>query len=237
MDPLAEAPVVFAETRATALALGRSLSPDEAAVAVPSCPGWTLRDVFAHVTGILDDLLHNRLEGLGSDAWTNAQVSARVGRPLAQLCDEYEEVGPHFDAFVTANPGVGTIGGLTLPMRVTADLTVHLTDIAAALGRPADRTSRALRVTLSRYAPAFVERVDAAGLAQVCVVEAGPTDPQHFGPTDAGTLTVRAETYDLVRSLAGRRTQQQIETLAWSADPSRHAPLFSAYGLPSSAGE
>jgi uncharacterized protein (TIGR03083 family) len=169
MDAVAEAPGIFTEARTAAVALGRSLSASEAATVVPSCPGWTVRDVFAHVTGILDDLLHDRLEGLGTDAWTSAQVSARANRSLTEICDEYQDLGRRFDAFGATKADL-VAGGLPLPMRVAADLVVHLSDIRSALGRPADRSSLALRLTLARYAPAFLERAAAAGLDPVCVL-------------------------------------------------------------------
>ncbi|MDH4146207.1 MAG: maleylpyruvate isomerase family mycothiol-dependent enzyme [Acidimicrobiia bacterium] len=244
MDLVNDSVAIFAEGRAGAIALGRSLRDEQAATPVPACPGWCVQDVFSHVTGIVDDFLAGRLDGVGSDAWTAAQVDPRRGRPFGAVLDEYEAIGPLFEALVAAQPDLGALPAMPLAMRLTADLTVHLGDVAQALGIEPDRTSRSVRLTLARYAPAFVDRVNAAGLAPVRIeaLEAPSGQAQDSGAAamtfgaGPGALTVRAPVFDLLRSLTGRRSLRQILALDWSGDASAHAPLCSAYGLPDADG-
>ena len=56
-------------------------SPEvDAAAPVPTCPAWAVGDVVAHLTGVVDDVMAGRLEGVATDPWTEAQVVARRGR-------------------------------------------------------------------------------------------------------------------------------------------------------------
>jgi hypothetical protein len=41
---------------------------------VPTCPGWTVRDVVAHLAGLCEDWVQGRLAGYASEAWTANQV-------------------------------------------------------------------------------------------------------------------------------------------------------------------
>jgi uncharacterized protein (TIGR03083 family) len=52
---------------------------------VPACPGWTVRDLMAHVTGVADDILEGRMDGVATDEWTGTQVAARAERTVAEV--------------------------------------------------------------------------------------------------------------------------------------------------------
>ena len=79
---------LYADTRTTCIALFRSLSAEQSVTVVPLNPEWRVVDVAAHVCGIVDDVLHGNVAGLGSDAWTEAQVAKRAGMSLSEVCDE-----------------------------------------------------------------------------------------------------------------------------------------------------
>ncbi len=212
---------VYAATRARLIEWFRSLDDGAAATAVPACPAWTVRDTVAHVVGIVDDLLAGRTDGLGSDAWTAAQIERRAGRTLGEVCDEWERLAPAIDAFTRDDPWFGT--------RIVADLVTHEHDLRAALGRPGERASDAVHLGLRRYAPAFVDRAAEAGLAPVAVVIDGH---RAAGPADA-TVTLRGSAFDVLRALTGRRSRDQVAALDWAgADPTPYLPLISPYGQP-----
>ena len=61
--------------RVDALVRGR---PGIAELAVPACPGWTIRQVVAHLTGVAQDIVAVNLEKKGTGPWADAQV-ARLG--------------------------------------------------------------------------------------------------------------------------------------------------------------
>ena len=56
----------------------------------PACPGWTVHDVVAHLSGAVDDALQGRMEGAPSPAWTARQVEARHDQSVAAILAEWE---------------------------------------------------------------------------------------------------------------------------------------------------
>ena len=59
---------VYADLRTEMIAVGRSLTADESELKVPQSPAWRIRDVFAHVVGIVDDILTDNLADIGADS-------------------------------------------------------------------------------------------------------------------------------------------------------------------------
>ena len=213
---------VYAETRRRLIALVAPLDAAGAATVVPACPLWSVTDTVAHVVGIVDDLRAGRLDGLGSDAWTAAQVGRRRGMSLAACCAEWEALAPTVDALAAQDPWMVT--------RLVADLVTHEHDIRAALHQPGARDSAAVGLGLVRYAPFFLERVGAAGLAPAAI-EAGD---QRWGPAAGeAAVTVAGSPFEVLRALTGRRSRAQVRGLRWSgADPDPYLPLISPYGQP-----
>src|SRR5438132_399041 len=78
---------------------------DATGAAVPTCPRWTVHDVVAHLTGVCADILTGNLEGVATDPWTEAQVSSRKNRTMAELVEEWNELGPQVEAITAAFPG------------------------------------------------------------------------------------------------------------------------------------
>ncbi|MGH1492548.1 MAG: maleylpyruvate isomerase family mycothiol-dependent enzyme [Acidimicrobiales bacterium] len=212
---------VYAGLRADTIELVKSLTPDEAATKVPQSPAWSIRDVIAHVVGIIDDMLSDNLAGIGTDGWTEAQVAQRAGRSLAEICDEWEESAPAFAAMAEANP--------IIPMRAGADLITHHHDILQALGRQGDRNSAAVRMGLERYGPFFCERAETAGLP-IVRVEAGNQMWQSRDGAPAAVLTATA--FELLRAFSGRRSATQILAMNWTGDAAPYLDVVTPYGLP-----
>jgi hypothetical protein len=71
---------------------------------VPATPEWRARDVLAHLVGVTDDVVNGRLDGLASDAWTQAQVDARADRPVGELFVEWDQTAPQFESMLAAAP-------------------------------------------------------------------------------------------------------------------------------------
>lgn len=213
---------VYAETRRRLIALVAPLDAAGAATVVPACPLWNVTDTVAHVVGIIDDLRSGRLDGLGSDAWTAAQVERRRGMSLVDCCAEWEALAPTVDALAAQDPWMVT--------RLVADLVTHEHDIRGALQQPGARDSAAIGLGLVRYAPFFLERVGDAGLAPVAV-EAGE---RRWGPAPGeAAITVTGSPFEVLRALTGRRSRAQVARLRWDgADPSPYLPLISPYGQP-----
>lgn len=201
---------LYRTTRTSAIALFRSLSDDEANTNVPLNPEWRVVDVAAHVCGIVDDVLHGNVEGLGSDAWTAAQVNKRSDMTLAEICDEWASYADRVDAITADNPYFG--------VRITGDLILHVQDVQHALGHEPDRAGLATRLGAHRYVPALQERAaEQLNLGIAIDLTDGATYP---APADSSeTIQLECSSYDFLRSVTGRRSRRQVEALVWSGDP------------------
>lgn len=188
---------------------------------VPQCPEWTATDVFRHVVGITDDILAGRLDGMGSDPWTEAQVAARRDHTVSDLCDEWERLGPLIDERIRAEPFLGT--------RLTADLVTHLHDVLTAWGRRGNRDSDAVRLGLERYGPFFCDRAAEAGLPVVEIRAGSQAWRSDAAPPEA-VLTGSA--FELLRAFSGRRSAAQLQAMDWQGASASYLAVVTPYGLP-----
>src|SRR6185312_1020750 len=70
-----------------------------AELAVPACPGWTVRQVVAHLAGVAQDIVALNLESKGTRPWADAQVERLGEHAIDDLLDLW---GRSLDA-VSAN--------------------------------------------------------------------------------------------------------------------------------------
>ena len=191
-----------------------------AGTSTPACPEWTVHDVVAHVTGIAADLVAQRLDGVGTDAWTSAQVDSRRDRTIEQIVDEWTSIAPQFESGLDLlGPGAGQPS--------VSDLTIHEHDARGALNAPGNRESDGIAVAFEYYAQSLGARVTEHGLPALRLI--GDGDEQVAGDGEP-TATVRATRFDLVRTLSGRRSSAQVRALDWTGDPTPYLDVISAYG-------
>lgn len=69
----------------------RTLDDTDWATTVPCTPESTVRDVLSHVSGIPDDALADRLDGVATDPWTAAQVERNAHLAVQGLLDRWEK--------------------------------------------------------------------------------------------------------------------------------------------------
>ena len=124
---------------------------DEATAArvVPTCLDWTVRDLCAHLTGVAAALVARDNPTGDVQVWVDRLVAERADRPVRALLDEWDDVGPAFEALMRARPA--SFGGLTY------DAVAHEHDLCGALGRPGDRGSDGVWASLEILA-AMIER-------------------------------------------------------------------------------
>jgi uncharacterized protein (TIGR03083 family) len=207
---------VYRATRERVSALVRGAGDEAGQRVVPACPRWTVRDVVAHLTGVCDDILAGRLDGVATDPWTDAQVARQAGRPVEDILDEWGEVGPRVEELF--GPGGA-------PEQLVFDETTHEHDIRGALHEPGARDDPAVAVALGFVRENFPAAVRAAGAPALTVRSGIGELVLGDGAPAAATLTVSA--FDLLRSCTGRRTVDQIAALDWGgADPSPWLPAF-----------
>src|SRR5688572_12329924 len=76
------------------LALAEAADP---AIPVPTCPGWTVHELLAHVSGVAADVLAGNIAEAGTDPWVAVQVDARADRGLEEIAGEWRTTGPQVD--------------------------------------------------------------------------------------------------------------------------------------------
>jgi uncharacterized protein (TIGR03083 family) len=174
---------------------------------VPATPQWRARDVLAHMVGVTDDVVNGRLEGLASNAWTQAQVDARTERSAADLLAEWDRTSPQFEAMLAAAPA--EIAGQAL-----FDAATHEHDLRNALGAPGARDSDAIDSGWEWIIGARTR----AGAHALCFVTDGGEEASGVGQPVA---RVEASRFELFRAVSGRRTADEIASYRWdrAAEP------------------
>ena len=187
---------------------------DDVATPVPTCPGWSVKDVVAHVTGVVDDALAGRLDGVATDPWTAAQVDARRDRSASEILDEWNEKAPAFEELldVIGDPG----------RQAVFDVVTHEHDIRTATGVGGGRDSDAIAIALDFAGRNFVAAAKNAGVDIAIRGDRGQT----FGDPGSASAVVTGTTFDLVRALSGRRSLDQLREMDWTGDVDRALPCF-----------
>lgn len=206
----------YASMRARVTELVRSLTADQAESPVPGCPGWTVRDLLSHLTGLCADVVAGRLEGAGTPAWTARQVEERQGRSVDALLAEWDVVGPEAAA---ALPSLGGVG-----RRFVFDITVHDDDLREALGLPLGEGAPhgvVLDGLVKRLGGQIIGlpplRLHAGNRAWV-LCDAEPATELRVGTPG-----------ELSRVLSGRRTEEQLRAMDWSGNPEPFLPHLSGF--------
>jgi uncharacterized protein (TIGR03083 family) len=203
---------LYRATRQRVTSLVADLDPAGLSTPVPACPGWTVRDVVAHLTGVVEDALAGRLNGPPTDEVTGAQVERWRQRGLDDLLATWEKLAPDFETGVDAirsRPAV-------------IDAATHEQDIRGALGQPGARDSEVVLIG-SRW---LVEGLEPP-VALTVVVDG---DEIRVGPEGGGPLTVRTDHFDAFRWRMGRRSRSQLAALDWSGDPAPVLDHLTVFG-------
>jgi uncharacterized protein (TIGR03083 family) len=195
-----------------------SIDAARAASPVPACPGWSVHDVLAHLSGGIADAMAGRMEGAGEDHWTARQVEERREIPVPHVLAEWNVNAPKIEQILDQ---VGDIG-----RQAVDDVVNHEHDIRAALGEPGARDTDAVRIGLSFSAPRLIESAAGHGASLRVEIDDGAA----YGPEDA-TVRLRGSAFELLRATTGRRSVEQLRALDWEGDSQSVIPAFSWYSL------
>ncbi|MEI6199632.1 MAG: hypothetical protein WCP83_06835 [Actinomycetota bacterium] len=177
--------VSYIALRARVIDLLRSTPESSGNIVVPCTPAWTIRQLAAHLVGVPEDILAGRMEGVTSDAWTQAQVERFGLLSLSELADLFETTAPKIDAILHNIPQ-------PIISQFVMDAVTHEQDMRSALGVPGGRDSKAVEVGVGFF----------LNLIEV-------SDPPLFDVL----ITTSASSWDVLRSLTGRRTVEQMNAL------------------------
>ncbi|MEY4174328.1 MAG: hypothetical protein RI900_1493 [Actinomycetota bacterium] len=188
--PDADVVAAYRGVRSRLIELLRELPEEQAVTMVPCCPAWNVAELASHVVGLVDDILENRMEGVTTDPWTQAQVERLRGLTLAQLADHYEASIERFDTVLPFVPS-------PVNSQLVMDAVTHEHDLRDAVGRRDAEDSLAVQVAVGWLLdmvegkhPGLVAQLEATGVS----------------------------TFDLLRSLTGRRSTTQMAALGLPAD-------------------
>ncbi len=213
----------YREARADLVAIAATLDADELAQVVPATPAWTVKDVYAHVTGVAADTVAGNREGAPGEAWTAAQVAARRDMTLAEILAEWELAGSALEELLAREGGRWRAA--------VVDAWTHGQDVRNAVGRPGNRHGDGLRLAAGAARVAG-PRLSNAGLGALRIV----AEPFEFVVGDGDpAATVTVDAYELARAALGRRSHEQMAAWRWTADPARyvaHLTVFPARETP-----
>ncbi len=237
---MAEIVEVYDQVRNDISQLVRGLEPQSLETPVPATPGWTIKDVIAHLAAdatyvINGDFPRQFFEAFGeADAvvvlnqWTARHLEERKDRSLDQLLEEWNRSSIELAAMMRGDkpwPGDGVVFADRV---LLTDATVHQQDIFGALGIKDGRESAGIKISLSGYIAIMGLRLATAGLPGIRF-DVG--DKSYTAGGDEPAATVGASRFEFFRAMSGRRSPQQIKAYEWEGDPEPYLPYFYPYGM------
>jgi uncharacterized protein (TIGR03083 family) len=192
---------LYGDSRARLLSLVSGLDEQGLATPVPACPGWSERDVVAHLTAVAVDVLEGRLTGPPTEEQSTAQVARFEGRPLPEVLARWDELAPGFTETIDAFEVWPAV----------LDVAAHEQDIRGALGAAGSRDADVVCLGADRLLrwmqPPVPLRV---------VVEDETYD---LGPEGDAAIVLRTERFEAFRWRLGRRSRNQLANLDWTGHP------------------
>jgi len=191
-------------------------SPDLLERRVPACPGWTARELLAHMIGVGHDTLSGDVVDDHNEGWTQGQVDARAGRTTPELLEEWAGFAPDLHAYVRD----------TDP-RPLGDTIIHEQDLRGALESPGARDTEGLASVRATMADQLGERLDGRGPVRL---EATDDDWTWQSGDGDPAVVLRAPAYDLTRGLTSRRTVDQLRSWTTAGDVDPYLDDFAGLG-------
>lgn len=204
--------------RVDALVRGRAGIAD---LAVPACPGWSIRQVVAHLAGVANDVVALNLEKKGTGPWADAQVARLGGHGIDDLLDLWRG---SLDE-VRANLAFASEAGVC---QLVFDTLTHEHDIRGALREPGSRAGdlafKAALGFVTTMGDQFIRtaQLPALWLSTPTIGSVQLGDPH----TACGHVALEVSDFEGLRSLGGRRSVGQLLALPWDGDPTKLMPLF-----------
>jgi uncharacterized protein (TIGR03083 family) len=192
---------LYRDTRERLTSLVAGLDEQALTTPVPTCPGWQVQDVVAHLAAIVEDALAGRLTGPPSEEETAVQVARYKGRPMPQTLEGWTAGAPRFEEVISA---------FDIPPAVI-DVASHEQDIRGALGRPGARDCPAVQ----QMAGWLLQGLRTPVPVRVTVEDA----EFQIGPGGESVLGLRTTRFEAFRWRMGRRSREQLAALDWSGDP------------------
>ena len=164
----------------------------------PATPVWRVRDVVSHMAGVCDDITNRNMDGVATDAWTQAQVDKRADWRFSKILDDWTE---HAAAIEPQMNGFGQPIG-----QMVFDAWTHEQDMRGALGVVGGRDSTAMEISWAWFVEANRAMAASEPGALRLITETGET---HLGDGEP-IGTVRTSRFEFLRAATGRRSRAQL---------------------------
>jgi len=182
------------------------VSEGNADTKVPTCPGWTVKDLIAHQADFLE-VASTDPKGFDQD-WGERGVQKRRGASLQDCLDEWDRrVKEDTDVFESQ----------LAPVAVS-DLLAHEQDIRSALAEPGGTDDENIVPSVEMALMFLTKKVESLSLPTLRVVS---DEIDHTVGEGEPQATLRASTFELFRTLHGRRAPDQVRELQWEGEPGR----------------
>ena len=184
---------------------------------VPTCPGWTVKDVVAHLASFFAVYRSGDPREVFSAGWGDRAVEDRRKLSLQECIAEWDahlaDAGDIFES------PLGTIA--------VSDALAHEQDIRTALNQPGFKDDESIVPSVERGLAFAEQKAEAEGSPALRVVtedfdrKIGQGEP---------VATLRTTTFELFRAIHGRRTVDQVREMEWSGDPGRWVSTLFIFG-------
>jgi len=208
---------IYRDVRTGLLRLAAELSAAEWQTLAPATPEWTVKDLYAHLTGVAADVLAGNFMFPGTDEWTAKQVGDRSGLSPEQVCAEWDEIGPELENLLDREGAAFSSTAI--------DVWHHDQDARNAIGHRANRSGAGLLLAL-RSGNIMGQKIQAAALPTLRVTTEGYD--RRFGDGDPA-VSVSGDAYEMARAFMGRRSFEQIQAFDWTGDSDPYLPHFSLF--------
>jgi uncharacterized protein (TIGR03083 family) len=241
---MAEIADIYEQVRNDISELVAALEPEDLDKPVPATPGWSIKDIVAHLTAdasctIAGDFPREFFEAFGEAAavamvndWTSRQLTERRGRSLEDLLQEWKSSSIELTSMMRGDKAWPE-GNVPFADRVLlTDAAVHQQDIFGALGIERGREAVPIKIGLSGYIATMGWRLAAANIPPLRF-DVG--DKSYATGEGEARVTVHESRFELFRAMSGRRAPEQISAYRWDGDPEPYIPYFYPYGIRESA--
>lgn len=174
--------------------------PEALGRTVPACPGWTARELVAHMVGVDHDVLADEVDDEMDETWTQKHVDQRSGRSTREVLAEWAGLADDVETFVRETDDA--------PL---GDVVIHEQDLRGALGTPGARDDDGLAAVRDLMASQLGERLDGRGPVRLEATDTAWSWQSGEGDPD---VVLRAGEFDLARALTSRRTADQLRSWA-----------------------
>lgn len=211
---------LYRENRERVTALVRPVPQEQLLADCPACPGWSVHDVVAHLTGVASDAIAGKLGGIPSPEQTAAQVAERRGTPTTVVLREWERSASQFELVLSkAGPSL-------LPAAI--DVAVHEHDIRGALDLSGGHRNDTITIAVERTLDRWLATLRSNGLAPPSILT---PDGDAIVGDPAAAVRWAATEYDVFRTAFGRRSAGQFARAFTGADPAPYLDALLVFGI------